>query len=82
MLRSTAYLFEPLESLCGELVLFAVLLEVGDQLGKDGLELLESGRHVDGSAGQVGAGDGYALAVRCGWGVWFVCRYPSCEWSM
>jgi len=56
-LRSTAYLLEPLKSLCGELVLLAVLLEVGDQLGEDTLELLQSGGHVDGSAGQVGAGD-------------------------
>jgi hypothetical protein len=52
-----AYLLEPLKSLCGELVLLTVLLEVGDQLGEDALEFLESGGHVDGSAGQVGAGD-------------------------
>ena len=52
-----AYLLEPLQSLCRELVLLAVLLEVGNQLGEDGLELLQSGGHVDGSAGQVGAGD-------------------------
>lgn len=67
-----AYLLEPLKSLCRELVLLAVLLEVGHQLGEDSLELLESGRHVDGSAGQVGAGDGDALAVRCDWRVLFV----------
>lgn len=42
-----------------------MLLEVGNQLGEDRLELLEGGGHVDGSAGQVGAGDRYALAV-CG----------------
>jgi hypothetical protein len=59
-----AYLFKPLEGLCGELVLLAMLLEVGNQLGEDGLELLQSGGHVDGSAGQVGAGDRYALAVK------------------
>ena len=64
-MRRLSYLFEPLESLCGKLVLLAVLLEVGDQLGEDALELLEGGGHVGGSAGQVGAGDRYALAV-CG----------------
>ena len=52
-----AYLLEPLQSLCRELVLLAVLLEVGHQLGEDDLELLQSGGHVDGCAGQVGAGD-------------------------
>jgi hypothetical protein len=51
-----AYLLEPFQSLCRELVLFAMRLEVGDQLGEDRLELLEGGGHVDGSAGQVGAG--------------------------
>jgi hypothetical protein len=58
-----AYLLEPLEGLCGELVLLAMLLEVGNQLGEDALELLQGGGHVDGIAGQVGAGDRYALAV-------------------
>ena len=48
-----AYLLEPLQSLCRELVLLAVLLEVGHQLGEDALELLQSGGHVDGMAGQV-----------------------------
>ena len=67
-----AYLLEPLQSLCRELVLLAVLLEVGHQLGEDALELLQSGGHVDGSAGQVGAGDCNRLAVRCDWRVWLV----------
>lgn len=77
---SIAYLLEPLEGLCGELVLLAVLLEVGNQLGEDRLELLESGGHVDGSAGQVGAGNRYTLAVRgdLNWLIWL---YGSCKWS-
>jgi hypothetical protein len=57
-----------------------VRLEVGDQLGEDLLELLEGGGHVDGSAGQVGAGDRYTLAVRGDLG-WSICLYGSCERS-
>jgi hypothetical protein len=49
-----------------------VLLEVGHQLGEDALELFQSGGHVDGSAGQVEAGDGDALAVECDWRVWLI----------
>jgi hypothetical protein len=48
-----AYLLEPFQGLCRELVLLAMRLEVGNQLGEDRLELLEGGGHVDGSAGQV-----------------------------
>jgi hypothetical protein len=75
-----AYLLEPFQGLCRELVLFAMRLEVGDQLREDLLELLQGGGHVDGSAGQVGAGDRYTLAVRgdLGWPIWL---YGSCECS-
>ena len=57
-----------------------MLLEVGNQLGEDRLELLEGGGHVDGSAGQVGAGDRYTLAV-CGDPGWFVCMQRLFEGS-
>lgn len=75
-----AYLLEPLQSLGGELVLLAVCLQVGNQLGEDRLELLEGGGHVGGSAGQVRAGNRYALAVRgdAGYLVWVD---GSCERS-
>ena len=75
-----AYLLEPLQSLCRELVLLAVCLQVGNQLGEDRLELLQGGGHVDGSAGQVAAGNRDALAVRgnVGYSVWV---YGSCECS-
>ena len=80
-LESTAYLLEPLQSLGRELVLLAVLFEVSDQLGEDALELLQSGGHVDGSAGQVGVGNRYALTERCDWRVWLVRLYRSRKWS-
>jgi hypothetical protein len=74
-----AYLLEPLERLGRELVLLAVLLEVGNQFWEDRLELLEGGGHVDGSAGQVGASNRYVLTVKGNSGV-SVSVYGSSKW--
>lgn len=49
-------LLEPFESLLGELVLLAVVAEVLDELRKDRLELLESGRHDGGSGSEAQRG--------------------------
>jgi len=94
-LSGVAYLLEPLEGLGGELVLLGVLLEVGDQLGEDRLELLEGGGHVGGMAGQVdgcrccccccscyfAAGDGARSCLVVNWALseWSGSPVEACE---
>ena len=44
---TVTYVFEPLQSLIGEIIGLTVLFEVIDPLAEDGLEILESNGHSE-----------------------------------